>query len=219
MRVAVITPYYQESKEVLMRCLNSVVKQNYFGVHHFVVADGYENRQDLITRPGLSHMVLPSCNDFGDTPRGAAAAVASAQGFDAIAFLDADCWYEPDHIRTMVGVMEESGRDIITCPRNLYDEAGRHLGVDVESDGYLFNDTNCYLIGKECFNVLSLWMFKTKDQAQVGDRILFNSIKEFQVKMARSTKATINYTTKLEMHKGQHGERSADAKEFDWRLM
>ena len=69
MKVAVITPYYQESKEVLMRCLNSVVKQNYFGIHHFVVADGLENRQDLITRPGMSHLAVPRCNDFGDTPR------------------------------------------------------------------------------------------------------------------------------------------------------
>jgi glycosyltransferase involved in cell wall biosynthesis len=201
MRVAVITPYYKESMEQIGKCHSSVVKQTHGDVTHFLIADGYPRWFNF----NCKHISLPdSSRDYGDTPRGIGAAVASAQGYEAIAFLDADNWYEPDHIQTMVGVMKESNYPIITCPRNLFKEDGKFLGVDVESDGYEFNDTNCYLFRRDTFGLLSCWMFKEKEQARVGDRILWGAIKQLDVKVARSTKPTINYTTRLEMHLKYH---------------
>jgi len=202
MKIAVITPYYKESMQVLSKCHNSVVKQTYTDITHFMVSDGFPKWFSF----NVEHLILPNAGDYGDTPRGIGAAVASSRGYDAVAFLDADNWYEPDHIERMVGVMKESGRPIVTCPRNLFKENGDFLGVDIESDGYEFNDTNCYLIDKSVYGINSCWMFKTKEQAQVGDRILWQAIKKLDIQVARSTRPTINYTTKLQMHYQQHGE-------------
>jgi len=207
MRVAVITPYYNESIFTLNQCIKSVEKQTYKDIHHFVVADGnpFDDMDDYTAN--FTHISLPPCRDFGDTPRGVATAVAWAQGFDAIAYLDADCWYHKDHIRTMVGVMKESGRDIITCPRKLYTSSGKFLAECIESDGWTFNDTNCFLFKRNVFGILSTWMFKDLNMCAVDDKVLWQAIQQFGIQTARSLRPTVNYTTTLAFHYQQHGKK------------
>jgi glycosyltransferase involved in cell wall biosynthesis len=206
MKVAVITPYYKEPQDVLTRCYQSVIHQTYDTVDHFMVADGLPT--ELPVR--IKHIQLPKCRDFGDTPRGVASAVAWAQGYDAIAYLDADCWYEPDHLYTMVNVMKESNTDVVTCPRNLYRFDGSFMAVDKESDGQAFNDTNCFLFSRKTFPLLASWMFKPLDLCAIDDRVLWQVLKQAQVKMSRSLKPTVNYTTTLAFHYQQNNEPIPD---------
>src|SRR5262245_29299152 len=97
-RVAVVTPYYQEKLEVLRDCLASVAKQT-FRCDHFVVADGHP--QELVTP--AEHIILPRAHhDNGNTARAIGSLSAMNQDYDAVAYLDADNWYYPNHIESMV---------------------------------------------------------------------------------------------------------------------
>src|SRR6478752_6087165 len=100
MKIAIITAYYNEPFEMLQRCHNSV-KTQIGDVTHFMISDG-KPHPDVDFWDGVVHIKLPNHNDYGDTPRGVGAALAAAEGYDAICFLDADNWYEPDHIRNML---------------------------------------------------------------------------------------------------------------------
>jgi glycosyltransferase involved in cell wall biosynthesis len=203
MKVAVITPYYREDLNTLARCHQSVVNQTHKGVKHFMVADGHA--RDYVDEWGCEHVKLPSCNDTGDTPRVVGYAVAAAQGYDAICLLDADCWLEPDHIQTLVDVMKQSGCPVVTCPRNLYHLDGTFMAVDTESDGKAFNDTNCYLIHKEMFPLFHAWINRPQKDSLIGDRYFWFEICRSGQKIARSMRATVNYTTTYAFHYQQHG--------------
>ncbi len=205
MKVAVITPYYKESIEILKRCHNSVLRQSHPDVHHIMVADGFPN-PEVAAWNDITHFSIPNCGDYGDTPRGVGSAVAACRGFDAIAFLDADCWYEPDHIELMLTALKENKASIVTCPRNLYRMDGTFLCVDTESDGINFSDTNCYLINKDAFGIIRAWMLKDKRQAVIGDRYVWAAIKQTPFKLARTTKPTLNYKTEFAVHYLQQNE-------------
>jgi glycosyltransferase involved in cell wall biosynthesis len=203
MRVAVITPYYKEDLNMLAKCHKSVMHQTYKEVRHFMVADGHP--RDYVADWECEHIVLPNCGDVGDTPRVVGYAVAAARGYDAICFLDADCWLEPDHLQTLVGIMKESNRAIVTCPRNLYDSNGSFLAVDTESDGRAFNDTNCYLIHRNAYLLIHAFITKPNGEGLIGDRYLWLEVCRSGVPIARSMKPTINYTTTFAFHYKQLG--------------
>lgn len=94
MKVAVITPYYKESLDILQKCHESVKKQNHPSLH-VMVADGFP--VDDISQWDCNHIILPlGHNDIGSTPRLLGSYHAIGLGYDAIAFLDADNWYRED---------------------------------------------------------------------------------------------------------------------------
>lgn len=203
MKVAVITPYYKEDLNVLAKCHKSVVNQTYKDVTHFMVADGHP--RDYVADWECEHIVIPNCGDVGDTPRAIGYAVAAARGFDAVCFLDADCWLEPDHLSTLVDVMRHSDRAVVTCPRNLYHLDGTFMAVDTESDGKEFNDTNCYLIHRNAFMLVLAWITKPNGEGLIGDRYFWGEVVRSEVPMARSLKPTVNYTTTFAFHYKQLG--------------
>jgi glycosyltransferase involved in cell wall biosynthesis len=209
MRVAVITPYYKEDFQTLWRCHRSVLKQSHQNHLHFLVADGHP--KSYVDNWNGEHLKLPNCGDYGDTPRAVAAAVAAAQNYDAVAFLDADCWWEPSHLTKAIGVLEATGSDVVTMPRRLYTPEGKYLQVDKESDGESFNDTNCFLIHKNAFFYISAWMWKLKHLSKIGDRIFWQALKQHGVRIARQPVATVNYTTNIAFHYQQAGLTPPDS--------
>jgi hypothetical protein len=56
LKVAVVTPYYQEPQDWLIQCHESVANQSY-PCTHIMVADGYSN--ELVGRLGVLHIPLP----------------------------------------------------------------------------------------------------------------------------------------------------------------
>jgi len=207
MRVAVITPYYKESLDVLLRCRSSVFAQTYTDVRHYMIADGHpkEEFEDL-----MFHVKLPHCGDYGDTPRLVRCAVADAQGADAILLLDADCWLEKDHVQTLVDVMQSHDAPVVTCPRNLYRTDGSFMCVDTESDSIYFNDTNCYLIRRDAFHLLRTWGLKDKKLCIVDDRVFWDAVKGSGLRIVRSALPTVNYPTSFAFHYWRNGEDIPD---------
>ncbi len=205
MRIAVITPYYKEDISKLKRCHESVVSQTYKSTHFFV-SDGFPLKK--IDSWNVEHIKLPKAHgDYGDTPRLIGSMSAVTQGFDGICFLDADCWFEQNHIKELVTLAEEGKVDVVTATRTLRREDGTVLGVCEGSDGITFCDTNCYLITKTAFGVLPLWVLKGKEFAVIGDRILWKEILDRGYRTARCRIPTVNYETLFASHYIDRGEK------------
>ena len=121
LRIAVVTPYYRESDDILNTCHSSVIRQNY-PCTHILVADGHPKSQ-FREQPKTMHVILPQANaDMGNTPRAIGGILADAYGFDAVAYLDADNWYDPAHIEALVGAHEANDQiPLVTCKRRFYD--------------------------------------------------------------------------------------------------
>ncbi len=72
---------------VLSKCINPKC----FG-RSFFVSDGFPNLE--LMKWNIKHISLPqSHTDYGNTPRGIGSLVADIEGYDFIAYLDADNWF------------------------------------------------------------------------------------------------------------------------------
>jgi len=199
LKIAVITPYYQEADEVLLKCHRSVLAQTY-PCTHLLVADGYAKR---IFEPSsrLLHVPLPRSNaDYGNTPRVIGATLADSYGFDAIAFLDADNWLEPVHLDRMVAAYERSKNPLVSCKRTF-----RHLDGSVlrctepGEDRFAHVDANCWLITRPAFPLLSMWRLPKKASA-LADRIFLEHVRRERFAITETQQRTVNYRTKYVMH-------------------
>lgn len=215
MRIAVVTPYFRESLDQLKRCHDSVAAQT-VPCTHFLISDG--NPMAEADTWDCIHIKGPNHNDYGDTPRAIGTASAASLGYDAILLLDGDNWYEPDHVETLLAVQAQTKADVVTCARMLRRSPDLSvMGVDFESDGVTFNDTNCYLVMRDAFPLFRAWSHKDASLGIVGDRIFWNACRsqENNIKIARSPKPTINYVTTFSCHYVQYGETPPDhAKEI-----
>jgi hypothetical protein len=208
MRIAVITAYCRETIEQLERCHRSVGEQLHF-CDHILVADGHPRPE--VDGWSCTHLKIPNHNDYGDTPRIVGAVSAASLGYDAVAFLDADNWYEPHHLLSLVCLQQKTGAAILTSARMLRrSKDGSALGRCRESDGERFNDTNCYLITRPAFGILSAWAFREKSESVIGDRHFWNAVKASGIARAHSPEPTINYVTTFANHYAQNGETPPD---------
>ena len=200
MRIAVVTPYYKEPIEKIRRCHESVLNQTHRDVMHIMVADGFP-RQEINSWERCLHIPLPiGHNDSGDTPRVVGCSSAASQQYGGIVLLDADNWFEPEHIEVLINVHKQSQAPVVTCVRKLCrPDTGELLATCWESDGVNFCDTNCYLITHTAFPLLAAWGFRDNQTASRiingGDRLFWNAVVKSQVGRAHSKRPTVNYET------------------------
>src|SRR5205814_1150110 len=117
-KIAVITPYCREPLDVLAQCHESVLAQG-AEVDHFMVADGYPREE--VNAWNARHVVLPLAHaDGGSTPRAVGSILADAEGYDFIAYLDADNWYAPGHIASLLELHRSSGALVCSCFRTFH---------------------------------------------------------------------------------------------------
>jgi hypothetical protein len=222
MRIAVVTPYYKEPIEKIRRCHESVLNQTHRDVMHFMVADGFP-LPEIDTWERCLHFPLPiGHNDSGDTPRVVGCASAASQQYDGIVLLDADNWFDPEHIEVLLKVHELSQAPVVTCARKLCrPDTGEVLANCWECDGVKFSDTNCYLITDTAFPLLAAWGFRDKQIsrgiANMGDRLFWKAIVKSKVARAHSNKPTVNYETAWAGHYANLGLSIPDfAKAIVW---
>lgn len=213
MRVAVVTPYFKEPLEVLQRCHDSVRAQTHADVTHILVADGHP-RPEVGGWQALHYPLPVNHNDSGDTPRLVGLASAAARGFDAIALLDADNWFEPEHIAEMVAAQARTGAHVVTATRNLYRMDGTFMAVDTASDGVNFVDMNCWLFTKPAFAAFKAWSFKDPASGHIGDKILWSIIQNSNATRAHVTKPTVNYVTTYAVSYIERGETPPPGAKF-----
>ena len=174
-RIAVVTPYYREPDSELERCLLSV-RQQTLACDHIVVSDGFPN--PLVDRFGATHVKLGQPHrDNGNTPRYVGGLIALAQGYDGVAYLDADNWYHPRHVELLVKKQHETGATAVCSARNIYLANGiKLLDIDVEDRMRRHVDTSCLMITRSCEFIAHLWGQMPQSWGPVCDRVVFSAL-------------------------------------------
>jgi hypothetical protein len=202
---AIVTPYYKESRETIERCIESVRRQT-VAADHFLIADGFP--QSWLDEVGVNHIRLGHAHrDFGDTPRGVGALVAVSQRYKCIGFLDADNWYEDDHVdvcSTTANSVAAKPVDFVVAKRRMVRMDGTRTSYPEEYDHV---DTSCYWFLEGAFHLLHYWLTIPNELAPIGDRVFYQMIKSRKLSMREAPKITVNYTCTVEEIYHALGER------------
>ena len=190
-RVAVITPYYKEPLNLLRQCHDSVRAQSEPCLH-VLVADGHPRLR--INRWQAEHVRLPrSHGDIGSTPRLIGSYHAIGLGVDAVAFLDADNWYGPDHIANLMAAMDQHQADFVSSSRTLCRLDGSVMGPCPLTDPERFIDTNAMLFGRGAFPLLQQWVLMPPYGHLIGDRIMLHHLKQSGLECQHVNQGSVFY--------------------------
>ncbi|MEX2297753.1 MAG: glycosyltransferase family A protein [Dongiaceae bacterium] len=213
MKIAVVTPYYKEDPATLRRCIDSVAAQT-VRADHFMVADGHPSAEVAALGGALRHVILPRAHaDLGNVARAMGGLLAAAEGYEGVAWLDADNWFKPRHLEILLRVHEKTGAPLCHSWRTLHRPDGSRLPVDAaEEIAGRHVDTNCWLVFRPAFDLLRVW-FMPRELGPVGDRVFFQAARRSGQKIAASRGKTVSYTTLYARHYERAGEKSPpDAK-------
>jgi glycosyltransferase involved in cell wall biosynthesis len=200
LKIAVITPYYKEPISYLKECHESVLAQK-VKADHFFIADGHPN--DQLNNWDIKHILLPlSHSDNGNTPRGIGSILASSEGYDFIAYLDADNWFHPNHLLSLTDLFNNTGADICASFRSIHSLDGKELPDIQDSDerDFLHIDTSCYLLHKSAFDLVDIWLKMPKILSPLCDRVFFQGVIKKRYKIASTKQKTCAFRTQYRAH-------------------
>lgn len=206
-KIAVVTPYYKEPVEILLQAHRSVLEQDTdAAVDHIMVADGFPNSQLVGWK--VKHLILPdSHGDNGNTPRGLGSLLAVREGYDFIAYLDADNWYSSDHLSSLLRTWTQTGADVCCSMRTLHQIDGTLINAPLDDDELKreFVDTSCYLLSKTAFKTVSIWLDMPQQLSPICDRIFFSSIKHHGLRLGFTGKPTLAFRSQYLGHYAKAG--------------
>jgi hypothetical protein len=204
-RVAIVTPYCRESDDVWQACIDSVCAQTR-PCQHVLVADG-------LPRPcpaGAAAITLPASHgDNGNTARAVGSIYAVADGFDAIAYLDADNWYAPSHVAAMVELASTTGAEVCIAARTIHRRDGSLMFRDhLDSDGIHRADTSCLFLTRRAFSLVSLWATMPRELSPICDRVFWGAICAAGLRCSAHDVPTVAFRTQYAVHYEAIGERA-----------
>ena len=200
MKIAVVTPTI--GSEYLKQCIDSVDKQTYEDIVHYIFIDGcqYEPKaREILVGSSKTRMIELEENVgkgwYGHRVYAACSFLVNA---DVICYLDEDNFLEPNHIETVVKKLQE-GNDWVYSLRNIHDKEGKFLCEDnCESLGkwpVYFNpevhhiDTSCFAIRRDiAVHIGHSWYGKWG-----ADRQFFSALKKYFTKYDCTNQYTTNY--------------------------
>jgi hypothetical protein len=203
-RVAVITPYYQESREVLWQCHQSVLDQR-VSADHFMIADGHPVAE--IDSWQAHHVKLPQAHgDNGNTPRGLGSLLAKVEGYEFIAYLDADNWYHAGHLESLLALHRQTSSAILSSFRTFHALSGERLDIrEPEEDAFRHVDTSCLLIHRSSFDLFGIWLDMPRILSPICDRVFLAGI----LAKARSVRSTGQRTVAFRTQYANHYRAAA----------
>jgi hypothetical protein len=192
-RPIVITPYYREDALLLRRCMLSVRAQT-VPTAHFLVADGHP--QDWIDCEPVRHLRLDRAHgDYGNTPRGIAAMLATSEEFEPIIMLDADNWLEPQHVEACLRAADTTpGPDFVIARRHLRRPDGSVMPIPDEPPS-VHVDTSCFAFFRGAYHMLPIWASMPKQMSSIGDRVFWAALRRRGLRgVVISDPVTVNYS-------------------------
>ena len=175
MKIAIITPYFKESLNILEQCHNSVLAQE-ISTDHYFIADGFPRSE--INAWKVKHIILEkSHDDNGNTPRGIGSRTARELNYDFISYLDADNWFHKDHLKSLINLHNNTKVNICCSKRTFHHMNGEDLNIsEMPEDKFEHVDTSCFLIHNSAFEVTKIWEKMPKILSPICDRIFYKSI-------------------------------------------
>ena len=167
---------------------------------HFMVADGFPREE--IARWNVRHVVLPGRHrDGGSTARGLGSMLAEAEGYDYIAYLDADNWYQPGHLASLLDLHGTTGAPVCASFRSFHMPDGTRLDITEEAENQLHHiDTSCFLLHRSAFAVLPVWTRMPMQLWVLCDRVFLAGIRKDRFAIASTRQRTVAYRTLYELH-------------------
>ena len=200
MKVAVVTPTI--ASEHLAKCIDSVDKQTYEDLTHYIFIDGcqYEPKaREILVGSSKTRMIELEENVgkgwYGHRVYAACSFLVNA---DIICYLDEDNFLEPNHVESVVKKIQE-GNNWVYSLRKVVDKNGKFLCEDnCESLGkwpVYFNpevhhiDTSCFAVRRDvAVRIGHAWY------GQWGaDRQFFGALKNHFPKYSCTNQYTTNY--------------------------
>ncbi|MBK8726919.1 MAG: tetratricopeptide repeat protein [Holophagaceae bacterium] len=200
LKIAVITPYHQEPEAMLRKGHDSVRAQTYPATH-IMVSDG--PGAAFVEGWPVQHLELPvAAKDNGHTPRTVGALAAIRQGFDAIAYLDADNWLHPRHLEALVRHHLRTGAPVVSSRRTFcrwHDDTPMPFEVDPTHEAVTV-DTGCHLFTRPAFRFQPLWSLMPKAFTPVGSRLVYNALRESGLPIAFNGAPTLWFRSQYAQH-------------------
>lgn len=204
MKICVVTPYYRTEAAWLAAAHRSVREQTQ-AAHHILVCDGSEP----VAIPSFAgtHIVLQrNYRDYGNTPRLIGCYQAMQMNADAIAFLDGDNWFYPDHLAGLVAFAQKNQLDACASARMLHRLDGSPLIKCPVVDGRQHIDTSCLLVLKRAFPHMLTWVLLPQDVAAVMDQFVWKHMLDQGARLGFLDRATVAYRTRHAAHYNLAGE-------------
>jgi glycosyltransferase involved in cell wall biosynthesis len=210
-RVAIVTPYWDEPRAVLEACIASVAAQT-VPADHLLIADGAP--QDWLDGAAVRHIRLDRNHaDFGNVARSIGALLAAGEGYDAIAFLDADNRIDADHVALCLAAAEAEPCDVVIARRRF--ELPDGTPVPVREDAGLV-DTNCLFLLPGAFPVIARWALIPPQLAAIGDRVFHGALAAAGCRMAATDRPSVTYVSRWAVHYRALGRAiPEDARDLD----
>ena len=162
-RVSVIVPAYN-SDSTLPRAVGSVLQQSLPQFEVIIVNDGSRDRTEAVAgdlvRTDPRVRLLSLQQNLGK-PAAMNAGIAAAAG-EWIAVLDADDWYAPNRLATLLEIGRREAADLVADNQYLYDDgAGRVVRTAFpRRDGYCCLDTKLFVAGSNPYADFDFGMLK-----------------------------------------------------------
>jgi glycosyltransferase involved in cell wall biosynthesis len=201
MKVAIVTPTI--GSKHLKKCIDSVDKQSYENITHYIFIDGIEHFEAVENiAEGASKTKIVALEEnvgkgwYGHRVYAACSFLVNA---DVIVYLDEDNWIDRTHIETLVDKLNETNAEWVYSLRNIYEEDGQYVCQDnCESLGKwpTFFDKDVYHIDTSCFAVRRDVAVKVGHSwyGQWGaDRQFYHTLKKHFPNYVCTNQHTVNY--------------------------
>ena len=198
MKICVVTPYFKTKLAWLVHAHDSVKAQT-IPASHILICDGSEPAR--IPEFQGTHILLGrNYQDYGNTPRLIGCYNAITQGADAIAFLDADNWFQPDHLEQLSHYTLANNLDACSSARMLHRPDGSVLGKCPVVNGRAYIDTSCLLVAKPAFSHLIAWVLQTQDTAALMDQAVWRHLQTHGARLGFLDRPSVCYRTRHASH-------------------
>lgn len=198
MKICVVTPYFETQPAWLLQGHASVRRQT-IPAHHILVCDGSAPAQ--IEGFLGTHIILQrNYKDYGNTPRLIGCYNAITHGADAIAFLDGDNWYQPDHLESLFHFARDNQLDACASARTLHRLDGSLMVKCPTVNGKPYIDTSGLLIMRSAFQHMVAWILFSQDAAAVMDQQVWTHMRTTGARLGFLDHASMCYRTRHATH-------------------
>jgi glycosyltransferase involved in cell wall biosynthesis len=192
-KITVVTPSYQTSRNWLQQCVDSVQRQTIGPVEHIIIDDSDPSFTPPFDFEGTALQLDQHYGDYGDTPRWFGVQDAIKKGADIIAFLDADNWYEDNHLERCIDVGKSQEAVVVASQRMLVTLTGDPIDKCQMCGTVAFADTSSMVFFAPSFEALRTWGNMAGWQHPIGDSVVWHRVKQMGFRYALSNEVTLNY--------------------------